>query len=191
MSSADEHTNQAVTTLPGLKEIFEALRQGRHLCRADGQLYQQLEDHRKAFVNLFDQLGFELKKHRRDFYYFYSPNTISEKSERIAVFMFILIEWITDQGRNIEEALMNQQFNYDDLPHLTTARYRDILAQLNVFDGDGLVTIITNMARMGFAERINDQVFAFRSPVYRFLDICQDIARSQKQEEPAMEESEQ
>ena len=121
----------------------------------------------------------------------YSPYTMSEKSERIAVFMFILIEWITDQGQNIEEALMNQQFSYDELPHLTTARYRDILAQLNVFDTDGLATIVTNMARMGFAERINDQTFAFRSPVYRFLDICQDIARTQKQEEPAIEEPEQ
>jgi len=191
MSNADEHAHQAAATLPGLKEIFEALRQGRHLCLADGQLYQQLEDHREAFAGLFDQLGFELKKHRRGFYYFYSPYTMSEKSERIAVFMFILIEWITDQGQNIEEALMNQQFSYDELPHLTTARYRDILAQLNVFDTDGLATIVTNMARMGFAERINDQTFAFRSPVYRFLDICQDIARTQKQEEPAIEEPEQ
>ena len=188
MCSADEHTNQAVTTLPGLKEIFEALRQGRHLCRADGQLYQQLEDHRKAFVNLFDQLGFELKKHRRDFYYFYAPNIMTEKSQRIALFMFILIQWITDQGQPIEEALMNQQFNYDELPHFKNARYQEMLAQLNVVDTDGLATIVTNMARMGFADRINDQIFAFRTPVYRFLDICQDIARSQKQDEPVMEE---
>lgn len=191
MSYVDEPLSQAMATWPNLKDIFEALRQGRHLSRADGLLYQSLEGDREAFTNLFDQLGFELKKHRRDFYYFCCPNTLSERSERMAVFMFILIERITDQGYNIEEALMSQQFGFEELPHLTTLRYRDIMAQLNVLDSDGLGTIVTNMIRMGFAERVNDQVFAFRCPVYRFLDICQDIARSQTQDELGEEESEQ
>jgi hypothetical protein len=187
MPKPHESSSQAMVTLPGLKDIFEALRQGRHLCQADGSLYRYLEDHRETFSDLFGQLGFELKKHRRDFYYFYSRNTISEKSERMAVFMFMLIEWITDQGHNIEEALMNQQFSFDELPHLTTQRHRDIMAQLGIFDGDGLRTVGTNMIRMGFAERVNDEVFAFRCPVYRFLDICQDIASSQTQNGPGEE----
>ncbi len=181
MSNADEPSSRAMATLPNLRGVFEALRQGRHLSRADGFLYQSLEDDREVFASLFDQLGFELKKHRRDFYYFCSPNTMSERSERIAVFMFILIEWITDQGHNIEEALMTQQFSFDELPHLTTQRYRDYMAQLGILDSDGLRTIVTNMIRTGFSERVNDEVFAFRCPVYRFLDICQDIARSQTQ----------
>jgi hypothetical protein len=190
MSNAGKPSNQAMGTLPHLRGVFEALRQGRHLSLADGLLYQSLEDDREVFSNLFEQLGFELKKHRRDFYYFCSPNTMSERSERIAVFMFILIEWITDQGNNIEEALMSQQFISDELPHLTTLRYRDILAQLGILDSDGLDTIVTNMIRMGFAERVNEKVFAFRCPVYRFLDICQDIACSQTQDGPGEEESE-
>jgi hypothetical protein len=190
MSNADEPSSRAMATLPHLRDIFEALRQGRHLSLADGSLYQSLEDDREVFSNLFEQLGFELKKHRRDFYYFCSPNTMSERSERIAVFMFILIEWITDQGHNIEEALMNQQFISHELPHLTILRYRDILAQLGILDSDGLDTIVTNMIRMGFAERVNEKVFAFRCPVYRFLDICQDIACSQTQDGPGEEESE-
>jgi hypothetical protein len=190
MSNAGKPSSRAMAPLPNLRGVFEALRQGRHLSRADGFLYQSLEDDREVFASLFDQLGFELKKHRRDFYYFCSPNTMSERSERIAVFMFILIEWITDQGHNIEEALMSQQFSFDELPHLTTQRHRDIMAQLGIFDGDGLRTVGTNMIRMGFAERVNDDVFAFRCPVYRFLDICQDIARSQAQDGPGEEEAE-
>jgi hypothetical protein len=105
------------------------------------------------------------------------------------VFMFILIESITDQGQAIEEALMNQQFNVDGLPHLTTVRYREYMAQLDILDDEGLDRIVTNMVRMGFADRVTDQVFAFRCPVYRFLDICLDIARNQKQKAPTMEES--
>jgi hypothetical protein len=191
MPKPHESSSQAMVTLPGLKDIFEALRQGRHLCQADGSLYRYLEDHRETFTDLFGQLGFELKKHRRDFYYFYSRNTISEKSERMAVFMFMLIEWITDQGHNIEETLMNQQFNCDELPHLSTGRYRDILSQLSIFDRDGLVTIITNMARMGFVERVNEKTFAFRSPVYRFLDICQEIASHHEPDVSDVEVTEQ
>jgi hypothetical protein len=187
MSNAGKPSNQAMGTLPHLRGIFEALRQGRHLSRADGLLYQSLEDDREVFTSLFDQLGFELKKHRRDFYYFCSPNAMSERSERLAVFMFILIEWITDQGHNIEEALMSQQFSFDELPHLTTQRYCDYMAQLGILDSDGLRTIVTNMIRTGFAERVNDEVFAFRCPVYRFLDICQDIASSQTQNGPGEE----
>jgi hypothetical protein len=191
MSNIDTSNNQAIMTLPGLKEIFEALRQGRHLCQADGRLYQQLDDHQETYTHLFDQLGFELRKHKRDFYYFYAPNATTDKSQRIAVFMFILIQHITDQGHPIEETLMNQQFNYNELPHLGSARYQEIMAQLGIVDTDDLATIVTGMARMGFVDRINDQTFAFRPPVYRFLDICQDIARYQTQTKPAAEESEE
>jgi hypothetical protein len=64
------------------------------------------------------------------------------------------------------------------------------MAQFGIYDGDGLRTVGTNMIRMGFAERVNDEVFAFRCPVYRFLDICQDIAHSQAQDGPGEEEAE-
>lgn len=185
MSNTDTPAPPALADFPGLKDIFEALRQGRHLCRADGTLYQQLDDHQAVYTHLFDQLGFELRKHTRDFYYFYAPNPLGDRSKRIAVFMFILIQSVTDQGQSIEEALMNQQFTYDELPHLSSARYQEIMAQLDVSDTDDLASIVTSMTRMGFADRINDQTFAFRTPVYRFLDICQDIARREASTESA------
>ena len=185
MPNTDVPDQPALMDFPGLKDIFEALRQGRHLCRADGALYQQLGDHREIYTHLFEQLGFELRKHKRDFYYFYAPNALGDRSKRIAVFMFILIQRMTDQGQPIEETLMNQQFTYDELPHLSSARYQEIMAQLDVSDSNDLVNIVTSMVRMGFVDRINDQTFAFRTPVYRFLDICQEIARRDRPTEPA------
>ena len=68
----------------------------------------------------------------------------------------------------------------NQLPHLKNARYKNNMSQLDVLDEDGLANIVTSMVRTGFAERLNDSSFAFRSPVYRFLDICQDISVKQK-----------
>lgn len=189
-----EQNNNSTTDLiqlPGLQEIFETLRQGRHICLADGRLYTQLSENYDAFGALFGQLGFDLKKHRRDFYYFHSANSMSGQSEKMAVFMFILIEHIADKGLNIEDTLMNQQFAYAELPHLKNARYKAMMSQLEVLDEDGLVGIVTAMDRTGFAERLNDSLFAFRSPVYRFLDICQEFALQQRNMEKSGEAAQQ
>ena|SRR3989339_1559736 len=182
MTNQHEDT-KAYINLPGLQEIFEALRQGRHICQGDGEIYRQLSERHDDFISLFSQLGFELKKHRRNFYYFHSSNTMSGQSEKMAVFMFILIESIADQGHNIEDTLMNQQFTYGNLSHLTIARYREIMNQLEIFDENGLIGIVSSMARIGFVECINDISFAFRSPIYRFLDVCQDIAQNHKSQD--------
>jgi hypothetical protein len=168
------------TELPDLQEIFESLRQGRHICQLDGRIYHQLSENYNTYYALFDKLGFALKKHRREFYYFHSTNSMSVQSEKMAVFMFILIEYIADQGHNIEDTLMNQQFAFNQLPHLKNARYKNIMSQLNVLEEEDLINIISHMDRTGFAERLNDAYFAFRSPVYRFLDICQDISSKHK-----------
>jgi len=190
MNKQDEINVRVFVELPSLQEIFEALRQGRHICQTDGHIYNHLNENYNAFNVLFGQLGFELKRHRRDFYYFHSPNSMSGQSEKMAVFMFILIEHIADKGHNIEDTLMNQQFAYNQLPHLKNARYRGIMSQLDVLDEDNLINIVTNMERTGFAERLNDSLFAFRCPIYRFLDICQDISIKQKSDANLMEEQE-
>lgn len=183
MIDNEDHTIKRVVDLPGLQEIFEALRQGRHICQGDGKIYRQLSDHYNDFISLFRQLGFELKKHRRDFYYFHSPNSMSGQSEKMAVFMFILIESLADQGLAIEDTLMNQQFAYGNLPHLATARYREIMNQLEITNEDALIGIVNSMSRLGFVVGINDASFAFQTPVYRFLDICQDIVQNRKSQE--------
>jgi hypothetical protein len=188
MNKQDDADVKTFVELPGLREIFEALRLGRHICQPDGRIYNQLNENYDAYNALFAQLGFDLKKHRRDFYYFHSPNSMSGQSEKMAVFMFILIEHIADKGHNIEETLMNQQFAYNQLPHLKNARYKNIMNQLDVLDEDGLIDIVANMDRTGFAEHLNDSSFAFRSPIYRFLDICQDISLKQKSDAALTEE---
>lgn len=188
MNKQDSSDAKVFVDLPGLQEVFEALRYGRHICQIDGRIYNQLNENYKAYTALFAQLGFELKRHRRDFYYFHSSNSMSGQSEKMAVFMFILIEHIADKGLNIEDTLINQQFAYSQLPHLKNARYKGIMSQLDVTEEDGLFNIVTNMDRTGFAERLNDSSFAFRSPIYRFFDICQDIAAKQKTDDVQLKE---
>lgn len=182
MSDSFQKKNNLFVDLPWLQEIFEELRQGKHICQADGDLYFQLCERHNDFTALFRQLGFELKKHRRGFYYFHSSSNMSGQAEKIAVFMFMLIEHIADQGDNIEDALMNRQFPYSDLPHLSTDRYRAIMNQLEIMDEEGLRDVLRSMARIGVVDCINDSLFAFRSPVYRFLDICQEITTANKDE---------
>lgn len=183
MSDSFQKNNNLFVDLPRLQEIFEELRQGKHICQADGDIYFQISERHNDFTALFRQLGFELKKHRRGFYYFHhSSSNMSTQAEKIAVFMFMLIEHLADQGDNIEDALMNRQFAYSDLPHLSTDRYRAIMHQLEIIDEEDLHDVLKNMARIGVVDCINDSVFAFRSPVYRFLDICQEIATANKNE---------
>jgi len=161
--------------LPRLKEVFEALRRGRHLCAEDGDLYWALRDHQAAFRDLFAHLGFRLEVHPREFFYFAGEGSLSEAAARMALFVFILIEALADQGAAVEESLMTRSFSLPELPHTAGERYRAYLVEAGVEGEEGLEGIVRNLERFGFVRRAGREQFRFRAPAYRFFDLCHQV----------------
>jgi len=161
--------------LPQLEAIFDALRRGRHLCSEDGKSFFALRDNLEDFRDLFNHLGFHLVVHPRDFFYFRGKDSLSPQGSRMAVFIFILIEALADQGEPVVETLMTKTFTIGDLPHLKSARYRAYLKEIDITEEDGLRRIVQHLDRFGFVQKLTDNTFRFRSPAYRFFDACSQI----------------
>jgi chromosome condensin MukBEF MukE localization factor len=161
--------------LPRLAEVFDALRKGRHLAPDDADLYFNLHNSETAFTELFAKLGFELKRHPRDFYYFKGEADISDTSSRMAVFMFILVETLADSGASAEEQIMTSLFFVDKLEHLRRERYRDIMLEAGMPTEEELRQTLRTMERFGFLKMENPDSFRFKAPAYRFLDLCMEL----------------
>ncbi|MHB8765221.1 MAG: condensin complex protein MksE [Deferrisomatales bacterium] len=177
-------TDPSPFALPRLKEVFEALRRGRHLCPEDGDLYWALHDHRDAYQDLLSRLGFRLAAHPRGFFYVEGEGSLSDASARMALFLFVLIEHLADQGAPVEEGLMTRTFALADLPHLASDRYRAYLKEAGAEGEEGLEGIVRNLERFGFAQRTGGGSFRFRTPAYRFLDLCHRVLADAPDEAP-------
>jgi hypothetical protein len=165
-----------LANLPHLAEIFEQLRRGRHLCVFDAELYRELSEHDVQFVTIFSALGFELKFHHRDFYYFHSRQKPSEAATRMTLFVFILVEWLSNRGQDVEESLLCDIFSIDDLPHFINERHKRIMNEAGVESNEDLDRVISQLDRFGYVVRTHaGTTFRFRPPVCRFLDICLDV----------------
>jgi hypothetical protein len=156
-----------------LDEIFQELSKGRHLSAQDGDIYIALQQRPDDYVLLFGKLGFELVNDARGFYYFASSNRgIAGGVQRLALFVYIFIDWLADSGDSITEALAGKAFAVDALPHLSSDRYRGYLAHLDVESAEDLADIIRNMDNFGFAKQMGDGSFRFLPPVHRIVDAC-------------------
>jgi len=171
--------NKSPFALPHLKEIFDKLRRGRHICAEDGVFFYDLKDNLPAFTDLFSNIGFRLETHQRDFFYFHGEGNLSETSIRMGVFVFILMEHLTSIGEPVEESVMTKTFAIGELPHLKSERYRAYMAEAGVDSEDALANIIANLDNLGFARRRGD-AFVFRAPVYRFFDVCLKLAKPEE-----------
>jgi hypothetical protein len=163
--------------LPYLDEIFQRLCRGRHICAEDGNYYHALYDNFDLYQQLFDRLGFRLEVHPRDFYYFRGEKSLSDTSSRMALFIFILMEFLEGQGEPVAESILTREFTVADMPHFATERYRLYMKESGIADHDGLEGVVNNLEKFGFAVR-KGGLFRFRSPVYRFFDICHAILQS-------------
>ncbi len=166
---------EAALSHPKLAELFRLLRDGRHLCLEDGELYSAVEQDPEGFTALFSALGYALQPHRKGIYFFRGESTVTETARRFAVFTFILVEHLGDAGQGIEEALLTRVYALDDLPHLTTERYRETMAEVGVSGVDDLGRLLGSMQRFGFTELVGDDRVRFRRPVYRLLDLCTHV----------------
>lgn len=166
-----------------LEAIFRDLSRGRHLSVYDGETYADLNTHADEYKTLFRRLGFELVQDARGYFYFHgSSRGVAGNVQRLALFIYILIDWLADNGENITDAMAGRTFDIDKLPHLTSDRYRDYLKHVEVDSREGLVDIVRALDNFGFAREQNG-VFSFLPPIYRIIDAClasgMDIAKEE------------
>jgi hypothetical protein len=165
--------------LPFLDEIFQRLVRGRHICAEDGNHYHALYENFDLYQQLFDRLGFRLEAHPRDFYYFRGERNLSDGSSRMALFVFILMEFLEGRAEPVAESILTGEFALDELPHFATERYRLYMKESGIVDRDGLEGVVNALERYGFALR-KGGAFRFRTPVYRFFDICHAVLQADR-----------
>ncbi len=163
-----------------IREAFEKLRSGCHLSIEDGECYRALADNEKDFTSLFASLGFALINHRRGFFYFKGGSGYSSFGSKVAVFFFILVEWISDSGGQVEEYLFNRLTMTSDLPHLKRDRYKQYMADAGIETEDSLGNLLKRMERLGFIRFQSEGIFRFKNPSYRLLDLCSEIIEEEE-----------
>ena len=137
------------------------------------------------FRELFKALGFELVCDTRGFYYFVPDSAIAsaqvnKTAQRLALFTFILVEHLADQGRDPIAVLDGGSLGRDELPSLLE-KYRDLFIQAEVQTQEELEEkIMRRMTQLGFASE-DSGIYRFLPPMHRFLDVCLSV----QQDRPA------
>jgi|SRR5438132_5270470 len=169
-----------MTELPHLQELFQRLRSGYHLSPEDEPIFSAVASNYEAYKAYFAPLGLNLVRHERDFFYFEPEDNESsgETLPRIALFSFILIDYIANTGKAIEESLFGEHFLISRLPHFSLERYSALLQQVDVEDSPDLRQILRNMERLGWVKFVGEEEFRFLRPFYRVLDKCLDLSRA-------------
>lgn len=163
--------------LTQLAPIFRELFKGYHISRAAPELYTQLSNQQDAYRALFKSLGYELVCDSRGFYYFVPEQMgaqVNKTAQRLALFTFILVEHLADQGRDPLAVLDGGSLGRDELPPLLE-KYKDLFLQAEVTTQDELEEkVMRRLTQLGFASEDNG-VYRFLAPMHRFLDVCLSV----------------
>ncbi|MDX1723643.1 MAG: Mks condensin complex protein MksE [Pseudomonas sp.] len=163
--------------LSQLAPIFRELFKGYHVSRRDPELYAQLSNQQDQYRALFKALGYELVCDSRGFYYFVPEQMgaqVNKTAQRLALFTFILVEHLADQGRDPLAVLDGGSLGRDELPALLE-KYRDLFLQAEVTSVEELEEkIMRRLNQLGFASEENG-IYRFLAPMHRFLDVCLSV----------------
>jgi hypothetical protein len=163
--------------LSQLAPIFRELFKGYHVSRRDPELYAQLSSLQDQYRALFKALGYELVCDSRGFYYFVPElmgAQVNKTAQRLALFTFILVEHLADQGRDPLAVLDGGSLGRDELPALLE-KYRDLFLQAEVSTIEELEEkVMRRLTQLGFAFDDNG-IYRFLAPMHRFLDVCLSV----------------
>lgn len=174
-----------------LAEVFRALRSGKHISRDDVADYRDLDRNEEMYRALFAGLGYELVHHGQGFYYFKGPNQLStQRMQAISLFVLILFQDLEDKkfqdaDRAWERKLLLRAIAINELPHFQTAQRRSMLLTVGVTPESLHEKVLRPMARYGMLEMTGPEHFQFRSPIYRFVDVCMKFADDDWNMKPA------
>ncbi len=163
--------------LTQLAPIFRELFKGYHISRCNPELYTQLASQQDQYRGLFKALGYELTCDSRGFYYFVPEQMgaqVNKTAQRLALFTFILVEHLADQGRDPLAVLDGGSLGRDELPALLE-KYRDLFLQAEVTTQEELEEkVMRRLTQLGFASEDNG-IYRFLAPMHRFLDVCLSV----------------
>ena len=178
---------QEIQYPPKLEEAFRLLKTGRHICRDDGHVFGDLKQHREMYSQLFSALGFELCYHNRDFFYFKGDNRFRTKGlEQVTLFVLILFQYLedtkfqSDNHRQWQSTLLGKLFKINELPHFATNARRRMMQDAGVNKDNFRKQVIDTLKRLGMIEMLDQNIFQFRSPVYRFIDMCIEFSEREE-----------
>ena len=166
-----------------LANAFRSLRSGKHICRDDVADYRDLERNEDLYRALFEGLGYELTHHGQGFYYFKGGNYLTtQRLQAITLFMLILFQDLEDKkfqeaDRAWERRLLSRIFSVGELPHFQTSQRRSLLFTVGVNQESLHEKVLRPMARYGMLEMLGADQFQFRSPIYRFVDLCMQFSQ--------------
>jgi hypothetical protein len=91
--------------------------------------------------------------------------------------MLILFRDLEDKkfqeaDRAWERKLLSRIFTVSELPHFQTSQRRSMLFTVGVTEETLHEKVLRPMARYGMLEMAGSDQFQFRSPIYRFVDLC-------------------
>ena len=169
--------NLDLSELSLLAPIFRELFKGYHVSRRDAELYSQLSNLQDAYRALFKALGYELVCDPRGFYYFVPEQIgaqVNKTAQRLALFTFIIVEHLADQGRDPLAVLDGGSLGRDELPPLLE-KYRELFLQAEIQTQDELEEkVMRRMTQLGFASE-EQGTYRFLPPMHRFLDVCLSV----------------
>ncbi len=158
--------------------MFRLLRKGRHICVEDGPNYRIIEQEEDRYHTVLDALGYELIHHAQGFYYIKGGTTFSSRSlQSITIFVFLLFQHLEDNKQGEPDhtwvrSLTTKRFLIDELPHFGTQQHRAMMASLELTRATLHQRVLRVLHQLGMLEFVDDRSFRFRSPIYRFVDLC-------------------
>ena len=167
-----------------LAVVFRSLRNGKHICRDDIAEYRDLERNEELYRALFLGLGYELVHHGQGFYYFKGDNNLSsQRLQAISLFVLILFQDLEDKKFQEsdgawERRLLTRSFATNELPHFQTPQRRNLMFAVGVTADTLHERILRPLVRYGLSEMVGTEQFRFRSPIYRFVDVCMQFAEA-------------
>jgi uncharacterized protein YjhX (UPF0386 family) len=165
-----------------LAEVFRLLRKGRHICVEDGTNYRIVEQEEDRYRTVLDALGYELIHHAQGFYYLKGGRTFSSRGlQSITIFAFLLFQHLEDNKQGEPDhswirSLTTKRFLIDELPHFGTLQHRTMMANLELTPVSLHQRVLRVLDQLGMLEFIDESSFRFRSPIYRFVDLCMAYA---------------
>lgn len=176
--------NYNMTFPPNMDKVFGMLSTGYHLCIDDGAAYEELSENEKFYRKLFSLLGFNLCDGKDGIYYFLpSDDKVNDVSKKYMVFMAIMYDYLSDQGKDPVSSMIEEHFYIDKLPHLSVDQYKKTMGQLDITDQQALAKIVQGLNRYGFLDLIDGSLIKFRKTVTRFVSIFSDIADAGNKED--------
>jgi hypothetical protein len=175
---SDRNTTLRLEDLSQLRGLFEALNSGRHLNRYyDPALWADLEEHRGAYVALFEALGYQLRVDERGFAWFHTGEvspTVSKGSRKLALFFMLLFEYQADQGRHLGK--FHAWILDNTVLNTLWERNQDLLGAEEMADPEALRDVVNTGIRYGFMAPEKAGGWLLLPAVYRYLDHFEELA---------------